>query len=128
MIIGLDFDGTVTEDEDIFKIIIKLLRCSGHKVYIVTMRYPSECVCIKQEWGSLVDGIIPTSRLAKLPAVTAAGIKIDVWMDDNPRAINESAADIWGTPSDEGTVIIVNHATGANTPVNSNATTTPQEV
>lgn len=39
---GLDFDGTLTADPVGWGIFVKLMRARGHKVHIVTMRYPSE--------------------------------------------------------------------------------------
>lgn len=53
----------------------------------------------------LVDGIIATSREAKQPFVERAGVPIAIWIDDNPRAVNESAMQIRGTSSPEGQII-----------------------
>ncbi len=103
--IGLDYDGVCTNLPIELLQFVKNVRANGNKVYIVTMRYPSECEDILKSFKDNVDGIIATSRQAKDPFVKAAGIKVDIWIDDNPRAINESAAQIWGVPSPEGTVI-----------------------
>lgn len=106
---GLDLDGTITEDPLVFAAIVKLLRWAGHKVYIVTMRYPSEFVKEQDFWGPLVDGIVCTKRLAKQKTCEDLGIKIDIWIDDNPKAINADAYDIWGRVSEEGDVIVEDH-------------------
>lgn len=103
MNIALDWDGTVTRAEEEFRIFAVLLRKMGHKVYIVTMRYPSELGEIN-EWKDIVDAIIPTSRMAKREATQALGIAIDVWVDDNPEAVLKNAHEIWDTVMPEGVV------------------------
>ena len=112
MNVGLDYDGTVTADPEAFKAIVAIFRASGHKVYIVTMRYESECVGIREEWTHLVDGIIPTGREAKRAVTWAQGVNIHVWIDDNPQAVHFCAKDIWGIVSPEGTIVNMNHVTG----------------
>lgn len=102
---SLDYDDTITAEPLGFLRFCKTMRQLGHKVYIVTMRYPSECKEIYNKWQYDVDGIFPTSRLAKKPWMDAMNIKIDVWIDDSPRAIHESAVEIWGTASPEGLIV-----------------------
>lgn len=111
---GLDFDGVVTEDSNLFANFVNVARGAGHRVYIVTMRYPSECIHDKLMWRWVygVDGIIPTSRDAKKKVCDLLGIKIDVWIDDNPNAVHNSAKQIWGESSSEGNVVIEQHAKG----------------
>jgi hypothetical protein len=105
MIVGLDYDGTYTNAPAEFLQLTKSLRAAGHKVYVVTMRYPSEAESIDPVLKENVDGIFATSRQAKLPFMLSQHITVNVWIDDNPNAIYMSAAEIWGTPSAEGEVI-----------------------
>lgn len=112
-VVSLDFDGTATTDPELYKRMVAAYRERGHKVYIVTMRYPSETTVkeangrsVQQEWGPLVDGIIATCRKAKKPFVAAMGIKIDIWIDDNPNAVYMDANQIFGAISPEGLVTI----------------------
>ena len=111
---GLDFDGVVTEDSYLFASFVKVAKTLGHKVYIVTMRFPSECIHdpLMQRWLTFVDGIIPTSRQAKRKACEDVGILINVWIDDNPEAVYMNAMQIWGSSSEEGLVVIEEHKTG----------------
>lgn len=109
---AFDYDGCANVDVDTFRKTIASLQEAGHKVYIVTMRYPSECRQVIEDFGVYADGIVPTSRNSKRSACESLGLKIDVWMDDNPRAIEESALQIWGTRTEEGTIHAVDHATG----------------
>ena len=112
MNIGLDWDGTCTEDTELYFMFVNLARSRGHKVWIVTMRYPSEVnnpknpeKSIPQYFIDAVDGIVFTSREAKRPAVEKVGIEIDVWIDDNPIAVEKSATEIWGWHTPEGVVV-----------------------
>lgn len=116
MNISLDWDGTVTAESTGFANFVNDMKTLGHKVYIVTMRYPSECVRdpMMRKWAYGVDGIIPTSRRAKKDVVDELGLKIHVWIDDHPEAVNKCAAELWDKPSPEGTVFIVDQVTGEN--------------
>lgn len=109
---GLDYDGTITAEPTGFEAFIKTMRGLGHKVYITTMRYPSECVNdpAMAKWAKMVDGIIPTCREAKRDTVQKlANIKIDVWIDDFPEAVLLPARVIWPDPMSEGKVISPKH-------------------
>lgn len=114
MKIGLDYDGTVTSDYVGFVLLVRMLRQRGHEVYITTMRYISECKGDMEfcAFAKNVDGVIATGREAKKDHCLKYDIIIDVWIDDNPRAVEESAKEIWGSPSPEGVVVIEDHATG----------------
>lgn len=106
---GLDWDGTGEEAQELFLNFCKNAIALGNEVHIVTMRYPSEGGNIPKEFLDAVTGIHYTCRQAKGPFMTALGIKIHVWIDDNPRAVNESAHQLWDEVSPEGTVIRVKH-------------------
>lgn len=111
MKIGLDYDGTVTSDYQTFLDVAKRFMAAGHQVYIVTMRYPSECFSDLELsiLAKSVTGVIPTSRMAKRARCLELGVKIDVWIDDNPEAAYLSAEQIWGSSSPEGSVVIEDH-------------------
>lgn len=90
MVIGLDYDDTYTRDPVAWNAFIRLMRNYEHKVYIVTWRTPGEIVEVVHALASFfvqVDGIYPTSRQAKAKFMFDQGICVDVWIDDNPRAI-----------------------------------------
>lgn len=114
---GLDHDGTMTAEPEGFRAFIEVMRALGHKVYIVTFRYPSEATDIVETWGHLVDGVICTGtrgvgRVAKDKAMLDLGIKINIWIEDTPRAVHESAKDIWGWEMPEGHVHAPTHEEG----------------
>jgi len=109
MTFGLDWDGTVTGDPTMWLLWCILARKRGHKVYIVTMRYPSECQDIPLIFKENVDGIFPTSRGPKQEFMLKHDIVVHVWIDDNPKAVYQNAMQIWGASSPEGHVVIEKH-------------------
>lgn len=113
--IGLDWDGTVTRAPDIFLAFAKMMQARGHKVYIVTMRYRSECADIlsHSEWMNTIEKLVTTDRQAKALVMSKMGVKIDIWIDDNPQAVFMRAREIWGSESPEGHLWIDN-GTGFN--------------
>lgn len=108
MKIALDYDGTYTHDPSLWLVWIIQAQGRDHDVRIVTMRYPSEeaggpdAGAMDHRLRALGVPIIFTCREAKAPACAAAGWVPDVWVDDNPRAVNESAVQIWGSVKPEG--------------------------
>ena len=106
---GLDYDGTITSDPELWKTWAFKAKARGHKVYVVTMRYPSELVAptpIDTVWFAIADKVIATSRLAKRPFMRNEGIDIHVWIDDHPEAVVLDAKDIWPDPAPEGQPVI----------------------
>jgi hypothetical protein len=103
--IGLDWDHTFTEDIEGWYMFVKLMMSRGHHVYIVTMRYEEECLDIPQVIKDLVSGVYPTAREAKNEHMLNNGIVIDVWIDDNPKAIFMNAAQAFGHATPKGVVV-----------------------
>lgn len=96
--IGLDYDGCITEDPEVWINFCRLFRERGHRIYIVTMRYPTEQTHLLQTFLPFVESIIYTSRRAKRPFVNnVVGIKIDIWIDDNPLAVEYDASVVFPT-------------------------------
>jgi hypothetical protein len=91
--IALDYDDTYTRDPNAWNEFIDLMHRNDHTVYCVTMRYPNEAQAVRDALGKRVDGIFCTGRKAKRPFMFARGIRIDVWIDDEPSWIITDAAD-----------------------------------
>lgn len=88
MNIGLDYDDTYTRDPEVWDAFITLMRARGHKVYLVTWRFEAELGPVRTHHLQYkVDEIHATGRQAKEKHMFEQGICIDVWIDDNPRAI-----------------------------------------
>lgn len=88
MIIALDYDGTYTADPALWDGFINAAQSRGHQVHIVTMRAASEPVRV----GAGVTRIHYTDRKAKRPFMQALGLTVQIWIDDMPDFILESAA------------------------------------
>lgn len=87
MNIGLDYDDTYTRDPDAWDAFIFFFRNRGHKVYVVTWRSSEEAIEVRDKLNNRTDGIFATNRKAKQSFMFAEGIRIDVWIDDNPFTI-----------------------------------------
>lgn len=90
----IDYDGTITEDPEMFMEMIFMMKRFGHTPIIVTMRYPHEednflnAVLQKDSWDIPV---YYTGRKAKKPFMAELGIFPSIWIDDNPHWINEDS-------------------------------------
>jgi hypothetical protein len=111
MNIGLDYDGTYTNDRDLWRAFVRHAQINGHCVYVVTMRTPLECLPgVMDSWfADHGVQVIATNRTAKRPACEKLGINIHIWIDDNPKAVDADAMSIWGTSVPEGTIIDPQH-------------------
>lgn len=89
MNIGLDYDDCFTRDPGAWTLFVDLMVERGHKVYIVTWRSKDELNAVMtdmQYWRMDIEGVYATDRKAKEKFMYEQGIRIDVMIDDNPRA------------------------------------------
>jgi uncharacterized HAD superfamily protein len=89
--IAIDFDGTITADPILWRGFIENARYADHKVFIVTARRGTEenFEDIK-EWLMIHDIQAPvyfTSLGSKIAYMKDRGIKVDIWIDDDPEAL-----------------------------------------
>lgn len=89
-VIGVDFDETISDDPAGWLQVLLLLERNGYHVVIVTWRKPTE-------WPTDLDFLVDkgfkvyyTSRQAKKQYMEQQGIKVSIWIDDNPFAILHS--------------------------------------
>jgi hypothetical protein len=96
MNISLDFDDTYTLDPVTWNAVVRLLLKAGHKVYLVTWRNGNEMAEVLSTIGTIIgyENCIATSGYAKKEFIEQYGIKIDVWIDDNPLAIHHDVTDL----------------------------------
>jgi hypothetical protein len=86
MIIALDYDRTYTADQELWNAFIKAARSRGHEVIILTWRTSA----IDPEFERLypkVNAIWCTDRGSKRAYAERLGVKVDIWIDDNPESI-----------------------------------------
>jgi hypothetical protein len=86
-VIGVDFDETISDNPEGWLQILLLMERIGYHVVIVTWRKPTE-------WPTDLDFLVDkgfkiyyTSRQSKQKFMNAQGIKVSIWIDDNPSAI-----------------------------------------
>jgi len=90
MIIAIDYDGTFTEDPNLWKLFIENARSHGHTVYCVTIREEKfGGQVVKDAIGSLVNGIYFTNGEMKEKYMFQQGICVNVWIDDCPGMISQ---------------------------------------
>lgn len=92
MIIGLDYDDTWTRDPDGWFTAMMALKMRGHTIYGITMRYPREASGMDSRYDQVCEQILFTGRRAKRSFAEGRGILVDVWIDDNPVWVDNSAA------------------------------------
>ena len=92
LLFALDYDGTYSEDPELWQAFIALARQRGHRVMCVTMRYEHENAQVEWQLGGKVDRIVYTGRKAKAKHMKHLGLAPDVWIDDEPHWVLADAA------------------------------------
>jgi len=92
--IAIDYDDTYSADPGTFSKVISTFNRYGHKCYLVTARFDNVDEHIPEQHTAHVQGVFYTDRKAKIPVMEAAGIKIDIWVDDKPEFIHQDHTDI----------------------------------
>lgn len=89
--IGLDYDNTFTADPKLWSTFVNLARSLGHRVIIVTARRETQenvddINAMLDHWGCQMM-VVFSSLGSKLHAVEKRGIKVDIWIDDDPEKL-----------------------------------------
>jgi len=84
MRLALDYDQTYTVDPEFWDAFMANAQVRGHEIICVTMRGPQAKVPMNCP-------IVYTSGEAKVPFCEQHGIKVDVWIDDQPYRLVEGA-------------------------------------
>ena len=84
MIIALDYDYTYDRDPLIWDQVITAAERHGHTVIVVTMRHEHERPEIPL-WPNMP--IFCTGREPKVRHMRNMGIKVDIWIDDDPTGL-----------------------------------------
>lgn len=90
--VGLDFDKTLDRLPRAFSAFINIAREDGHKVFLVTARRDTdEHRATIAEWleanGIEVTLTLFTSLGSKIAYMKSRGIRIDIWIDDDPETL-----------------------------------------
>ena len=89
--IGMDYDGTFTADPKLWSTFVANAKGAGHRVVMITARRDTEennddINAMMDHWGCQMP-IVFSSLGSKLYAVEKRGIKIDIWIDDDPEKL-----------------------------------------
>jgi len=89
MNIALDFDGTFDLDPIFWETFIQEAQSRGHTVYLVTNNNDSEYIYSAMEDLLPYYQIFFSENIAKKDFMESQGIKIDIWIDNEPEYILE---------------------------------------
>lgn len=92
-VVAFDFDETISDKPSTWLNVMLLLERAGYHVVVVTWRTPTT---YPEDLQFLVDKgfkIHYTSGQAKEMYMKKLGIKVSIWVDDNPFAILNNAGD-----------------------------------
>lgn len=86
--IGIDFDDTFTADPKLWSTFVESAKGAGHRCIMVTARRDTEensdaINAVLDHWQCQMP-IVFSSLGSKLFAVEKLGIKVDIWIDDDP--------------------------------------------
>ena len=82
MKIALDYDGTFTEDPQLWLWFIDKCQLRGHEIFVVTFRGDDTPIDHR-----LPVHVYYTAARPKRKHMENLGIKVDVWIDDHPELI-----------------------------------------
>lgn len=90
-VIAVDFDETISDNEGAWLQVMLLLERQGYHVVVCTWRTPTT---YPEDLKFLVDKgfkVYYTSGQAKQTYMASLGVKVSIWIDDNPWSILNSA-------------------------------------
>ncbi|QNN99958.1 hypothetical protein phiPsa267_104 [Pseudomonas phage phiPsa267] len=90
-IVAFDFDETISDNEPLWLQVMLALEKGGYHVVVCTWRTPTT---YPEDLKFLVDRgfkVYYTSGQAKQDYMAKQGIRVDIWVDDNPFAILNNA-------------------------------------
>ena len=85
--IGLDYDDTFTQDPGLWRMFVANCQSRGHTVFVTTARMANNIADVEENLPGIE--VIPSSGKPKKMATEAAGVSIDIWIDDMPQIIME---------------------------------------
>lgn len=89
LLIAIDFDETLTRDAELWREFIDSAKRLGHRVVCVTARRDTEDNNETiDEWLEVHGVDVPvyfTSLGSKVEYMTRLGLRVDIWIDDDPR-------------------------------------------
>lgn len=93
-VIALDYDDTFTDNPHAWAAVVAQLSVKGYKVVGVTLRNRYMPVC--DHYMSVCDTVVYCAGHSKREVLNRLGYSEVIWIDDNPKYITNSYADING--------------------------------
>lgn len=89
--INVDYDGTFTSDPYLWTLLIKAAQLRGHQIFCITQRIGRQS-SVEELTKAFPSGVMIffTNHNPKKQWADRRGIKIDIWIEDNPLAIFQS--------------------------------------
>jgi hypothetical protein len=90
-VIAVDFDETISDNESAWLLLMLTLERHGYHVVVCTWRKPTT---YPEDLQFLIDKgfkVYYTSGQAKQTYMEKQGVKVSIWIDDNPFSILNSA-------------------------------------
>lgn len=82
--IALDYDGTFTEDPELWRGFVKLAKERGHEVLFVTSRDQVAMDAVETAARSMGIESLACNGLPKIGVADENGIIVNIWIDDMP--------------------------------------------
>ena len=89
MNIAIDYDGTIDQDAEYWRDCIQRGEARGHRYFVVTARHrdDEDREIIANIVGLPEARVLFTNRSAKRWFCEQLGLRIDVWIDDDPACV-----------------------------------------
>ena len=91
--IMIDYDNTYTADVEMWRKIIPIMLDRGHNLYLVTSRSMDTPIELAMDFVNWSIPIIYCNYRAKEIVCYEQGIRINIWMDDDPEFITKGFID-----------------------------------
>lgn len=86
-IVAIDFDETITDNESCWLSVMTTLEKFGYQVIVVTYRKPDAWPEDLQFLVNKGYKVYFTGQVSKQKFMSDLGIKVDIWIDDEPKSI-----------------------------------------
>jgi len=97
LIVAIDYDGTYTDLPSVLGAMVEDLHNRGHLPILVTMRRDDEDGRVGENiYRMFRNRVYYTGHTAKRPFMERLGIKVDIWIDDNPKWVEHDTTDKMG--------------------------------
>lgn len=95
-VLGVDYDETFSVHPEAWAESLTVLKRMSFKIIGVTFRNREEPITCPHYHG-VCEEIVYTAGQAKHPTCLKLGLKVDIWIDDNPNWVHLNWYDVYGS-------------------------------